>query len=299
MIRGNKGNNGMTLQNRGLRRLLLAWRCLWAWMPSCIAMMLYAPALLATSSHECLIEPAQTVELGTPVAGLLAQVMVKRGDRVRKHQVLATLDSHAEKAALELARYKSQLSGPTQLAQSKIEFSQRKFERRRDMAAENLMSRQDSDDSEAEFKQAQAELKVAQENREVARLEYEQRDSEIDLRTIHSPFDGVVVDQMMWPGEIVEPGATKHAILKLAKLDPLRVRVVMPMQSFGQQKLGMSAAVTSEIQPGKVYAAKVSGIDRIVDAASGTFVVFLDLPNPELDMPSGVKCKAVFGATSH
>ena len=289
----------MTLQNRGLRRLLLAWRCLWAWMPSCIAMMLYAPALLATSSHECLIEPAQTVELGTPVAGLLAQVMVKRGDRVRKHQVLATLDSHAEKAALELARYKSQLSGPTQLAQSKIEFSQRKFERRRDMAAENLMSRQDSDDSEAEFKQAQAELKVAQENREVARLEYEQRDSEIDLRTIHSPFDGVVVDQMMWPGEIVEPGATKHAILKLAKLDPLRVRVVMPMQSFGQQKLGMSAAVTSEIQPGKVYAAKVSGIDRIVDAASGTFVVFLNLPNPELDMPSGVKCKAVFGATSH
>ena len=299
MIQGNKGNNGMTLQNRGLRRLLLAWRCLWAWMPSCIAMMLYAPALLATSSHECLIEPAQTVELGTPVAGLLAQVMVKRGDRVRKHQVLATLDSHAEKAALELARYKSQLSGPTQLAQSKIEFSQRKFERRRDMAAENLMSRQDSDDSEAEFKQAQAELKVAQENREVARLEYEQRDSEIDLRTIHSPFDGVVADQMMWPGEIVEPGATKHAILKLAKLDPLRVRVVMPMQSFGQQKLGMSAAVTSEIQPGKVYAAKVSGIDRIVDAASGTFVVFLDLPNPELDMPSGVKCTAVFGATSH
>ena len=84
-----------------------------------------------------------------------------------------------------------------------------------------------------------------------------------------------------------------------AKLDPLRVRVVMPMQSFGQPKLGMSAAVTSEIQPGKVYAAKVSGIDRIVDAASGTFVVFLDLPNPELDMPSGVKCKAVFGATSH
>jgi hypothetical protein len=36
----------------------------------------------------------------------------------------------------------------------------------------------------------------------------------------------------------------------------------------------------------------VASVDRMVDAASGTFVVFMDLPNPKLDIPSGVKCKA-------
>ncbi|QNK01310.1 efflux RND transporter periplasmic adaptor subunit [Dyella telluris] len=249
-------------------------------------------ALAAAESYDCLIEPMQTVELGMPASGLIDKVMVKRGDRIARNQVLASLDSHAEQAATDLAHYKSQLAGPAQLAQSKIEFSQRKFGRRRDMADEKLMSRQDSDDAEAELKQAQAELVEAKENREVARLEYVQQSSQLSLRTIRSPFDGVVVDQMMWAGEIFEPGATRHAVLKLAQLDPLRVRVVMPMRAFGEPVNGMSATVTPEILSSKAYTAKITSVDRIIDAASGTFVVFMDLPNPKLDIPSGVKCKA-------
>jgi len=232
------------------------------------------------------------VELGAPVSGLIDKVLVKRGDRVSRGEVLASLDSHAEQAAADLAHYKSQLVGPAQLAQSKIEFSQRKFDRRRDMAAEKLMSRQDSDDAESELKQAQAELVTAKENREEARLEYVQQSAQLNLRTLRSPFDGVVVDQMMWPGEIFEPGATKHAILKLAQINPLHVRVVMPMRAFGDAAPGMSATIVPEVLPNQHYAAKVTSVDRIIDAASGTFVVFIDLPNPKFDLPSGVKCKA-------
>jgi len=103
------------------------------------------------------------------------------------------------------------------------------------------------------------------------------------------------VDQMMWPGEIFEPGATKHAVLKVAQLNPLRVRVVMPMRAFGDPAPGTQASIAPEIPAGKNYSAKVASVDRIVDAASGTFVVFMDLPNPKLDIPSGVKCKATLG----
>ncbi|GLQ89294.1 efflux RND transporter periplasmic adaptor subunit [Dyella flagellata] len=245
----------------------------------------------ATDSYDCLIEPAQTVELGTPVGGLLEHVMVKRGDKITRNEVLANLESHVEQTAAELAHYKSQLNGPTELAQSKIEFSQRKFERRHDLAQAQLMAKQDSDDAESELRQAQAELTEAKENREVARLDYLHEMSQLNLRTIRSPFDGVVVDQMMWPGEIVEPGATKHAVLKVAQLNPLRVRAVLPLRAFGTTHLGMAASVVSEIEPGTPYAAKVSSVDRIVDAASGTFVVFMDLPNPKLELPAGVKCK--------
>lgn len=250
------------------------------------------PSYAGADTYDCLIEPTQTVELGAPVSGLIDRVLVKRGDRVARHQVLATLESHAEQAAADLAHYKSQLAGPTQQAQSKVEFSQRKFTRRREMAAEQLMSKQDSDDAEAELKQAQAELVTAKENREVARLEYVQQSSQLALRTIRSPFDGVVVDQMMWPGEIFEPGATKHAVLKVAQLNPLRVRVVMPLRAFGEPAAGMEASIAPEIPAGSHYSAKVASVDRMVDAASGTFVVFMDLPNPKLDIPSGVKCKA-------
>lgn len=257
-----------------------------------LALLAGSAAAADANTYDCLIEPTQMVELGAPVSGLIDRVLVKRGDRVARNQVLASLESHAEQAAADLAHYKSQLAGPAQLAQSKIDFSQRKYSRRRDMAAEKLMSKQDSDDAESELKQAQAELVTAKENREVARLEYVQQSSQLNLRTIRSPFDGVVVDQMMWPGEIFEPGSTKHAILKVAQLNPLRVRVVMPMRAFGQPALGMEASVAPEIQPGRTYAAKITSVDRIIDAASGTFVVFMDLPNPKLDVPSGVKCKA-------
>lgn len=250
------------------------------------------PSYAGADTYDCLIEPTQTVELGAPVSGLIERVLVKRGDRVARHQVLATLESHAEQAAADLAHYKSQLAGPTLQAQSKIEFSRRKFTRRREMAAEQLMSKQDSDDAEAELQQAQAELVTAKENREVARLEYVQQSSQLALRTIRSPFDGVVVDQMMWPGEILEPGATKHAVLKVAQLNPLRVRVVMPLRAFGEPAAGMEASIAPEIPAGSHYIAKVASVDRMVDAASGTFVVFMDLPNPKLDIPSGVKCKA-------
>lgn len=245
-----------------------------------------------TDSFDCLIEPAQTVELGTPVSGLLERVNVKRGDRITRNEVLATLESHAEQTAADLAHYKSQLAGPTELAQSKIEFSQRKYGRRHDMAQAQLMAKQDSDDAESELRQAQAELIEAKENREEARLDYLHEMSLLNQRIIRSPFDGVVVDQMMWPGEIVEPGATKHAVLKVAQLNPLRVRVVMPLRAFGSTHVGMSVSIVSEIEPAKSYAATISSVDRIVDAASGTFVTFMDLPNPKLDLPAGVKCKA-------
>lgn len=256
--------------------------------------ILVLPLQTHADTFDCLIEPLQMVDLASPVTGMLGKVMVKRGDRVTKGQVLATLESNAEQASADLARYKSGLQGPTLLAMSKIDFSERKFKRRSDMAAENLMSTQERDDAEAEYKQAQAELQVAKENLQLAQLEYQQQSSLLNLRTIRSPFDGVVADQMAFPGEVVEPGGNKRGILKVAQLNPLRVRVILPSNIFGKPTVGMLAEISPEIQGKGKYSAKIRSIDRIIDAASGTFVVSLDLPNPKMEIPSGIKCRAAF-----
>jgi len=250
----------------------------------------------SSNAADCLIEPTQIVELASPVTGLLDKVMVRRADRVSKGQVVATLESRAEQAASELARFKSVQVGPTQMAENKIEFAKRKFTRRQAMSNEKLMAAQDKDDAEAELRLAESELKVAGENRQIAKLEHQQQSSLLNLRTLRSPFDGVVVDVLAYPGEVVEPGATKKAVIKLAQLDPLRIQVVLPKDVFGKVAPGMAVDVLPEI-PGKGhYAAKVRSVDRLIDAASGTFVVLLDLPNPKLEIPAGVKCKATFPA---
>lgn len=258
-----------------------------------LAALFAAASACAQAAHDCLIEPAQTVEVGSPGSGLLEKVLVRRGDRVAQGQVLAVLESRAESAATELARLKSEAKGPQQAAREKMEFAQRKFQRRSEMAAQKLGSVQDRDDAEAELAQARAELLLAQEQAQQARQEYQQQSSMLALRTVRSPFGGVVVDQMLWPGEIVDAGGNKRAILKLAQLDPLRVRVIVPMKLFGTVKIGHALEITPELSGIKgAQAATVRSVDRLVDAASGTFTVIAEMPNRQLEVPAGVRCKA-------
>jgi RND family efflux transporter MFP subunit len=245
-------------------------------------------------AFDCLIEPNQMVDLGTPVTGLLEEVLVARADRIAQGQILARLESRAETAAAELARYRSELTGPTQLARNKSEFAKLKYARRQVMARENLMPAQERDDAEAELRLAEAELKVATENRQIAKLEHRQQQGLLVLREIRAPFDGVVVEQLAFAGEVVEPGAGKRGILRVAELNPLRVQVVMPRNAFGKVSEGMRVEVVPEISGKGPYTATVRSVDRLLDAASGTFVVLLDLPNPQFDIPAGVTCEARF-----
>ncbi len=246
------------------------------------------------AEFDCLIEPTQMVEVGSSVTGRIDRVHVKRGDWVKKMQILATLESNAERAASELAKFKSLQVGPTRMAESKMEFSRKKLNRRQEMASQKLMALQDSEDTEAEFRLAEAELQIAKENRQIAHLEFQQQNSLLDLRTIKSPVEGVVVDQGVFPGEVFELGSNKKYIFKVAEMNPLRIHVILPKNVFGELKHGMSANVTPEIPQGSHYSAKVNMVDRLIDAASGTFVVFLEMPNPKLEIPAGVKCKVVF-----
>lgn len=246
------------------------------------------------ADFDCLIEPTQMVEVGSSVTGRIDRVYVKRGDWIKKMQILATLESDAERAASELAKFKSQQVGPSRMAERKMEFSKKKLDRRQEMANQKLMALQDSEDTEAEFRLAEAELQVAKENRQIAGLELQQQNSLLNLRTVKSPVDGVVVDQGAFQGEVFELGSNKKYIFKVAEMNPLRVHVILPKHVFGELKHGMNANVTPEIPQGSHYSAKVNMVDRLIDAASGTFVVFLEMPNPKLEIPAGVKCKVVF-----
>ncbi len=245
----------------------------------------------AADTYECLIEPTQTVEIRSAVSGLLDTVQVHRGDKITKGQIIATLDSAVEQATADVAKYKSQMAGPLKVAEAKLAFATKTFERRRDMQAQNLMSGQDKEDAERDMKAAEAELQLAQENHRLAELEYLEHANVVERRTIRSPLTGVVVDQMLYPGEMIEPGDSKKPIFKLAALDPLRVRVVMPRSSFGTVKRGMLADITPEMPAGTQLKGTVKIVDPIVDAASSTFAVFVEVPNPKLAIAAGLRCK--------
>jgi membrane fusion protein, multidrug efflux system len=74
------------------------------------------------------------------------------------------------------------------------------------------------------------------------------------------------------------------------------VEVVVPVEMFGKIKEGMTADVVPEFQGFETYRATVTIVDRMIDAASGTFGVRLELPNKENALPSGLKCRVAFPA---
>jgi RND family efflux transporter MFP subunit len=265
---------------------------------SCIAFIIVSALTTPAWAVDCLIEPIQVIELASPVSGLVENTFVKRADIVTKGQVVATLESGVETALLALDRFKAEQVGPKQIAENKIAFAKRKYYRRQQMAREHLMTTQDRDDAEADLRIAESELKVALENQKLADLEYQQHSQSLKLRTLRSPFDGVVVEQLAYPGEVVEPGSEKKSIYKLAQLDPLQIHVVLPKSAFGKVIFGMPVDVFPDIPPGKRYSARVKSIDRVIDAASGSFVVLLELPNPQLDISVGTQCKAIFPTTT-
>jgi hypothetical protein len=85
-----------------------------------------------------------------------------------------------------------------------------------------------------------------------------------------------------------------QAIVRIAQLDPLNVEAIVPIELFGKIYLGMAAEVHPEILVAETRPARVTVVDRAGDAGSGTFGVRLEMPNPEYELPAGLKCDLRF-----
>jgi len=133
---------------------------------------------------------------------------------------------------------------------------------------------------------AQAELS----NRRLADLELQRTSAEVSMRTIRSPINGVVVERFMSPGEFPK----QERILKLAQLHPLRVEAYVPISMLGKITVGMEVQVKPEEPVSGTYKAKVTVVDHVVDAGSGTLGIRMELPNPDLKIPAGLKCTVRF-----
>jgi RND family efflux transporter MFP subunit len=256
---------------------------------------LMAASAAHANPYECLIEPNQSIEIRSSVEGVIEKVMVKRGDKVRAGQVLAQLESNAERSAVELARYRSEVEGRIATAKNRSDYATKKLDRSNNLYAKSFVAAQVRDEAEAEKKITESELREATENREVAKYEHRHALDLLSRRTLRSPIDGVVMDRLLNPGDLAEAGTGRKPILKLVQVAPLRVEVVLPLEAFGKLKLNSTAEVLPEGLGGR-YGATVTVIDSVLDSASGTFGVRLTLPNAKGDLPAGIRCQVDFPA---
>ena len=251
-----------------------------------ITLMAAPVTTLLADSLPCVIEPTEKVELGSPVVGVLAEIRVERGDQVKKGQVVARLAAQVERKSVDLAMLKVNDYSEIQAATAALEHAKREKTRAVILFKKSLVSKQALDKAVTEETLARHRLEQARENQKQSEQALKLARAKLNQRILRSPIDGIITERYLSPGDRIQD----QPIVRIAKVDPLRVEVIAPAKFFNQFKKGQSVEVTPKLPGFKTRRAKVIIIDRTIDAASNTFRVTLELANPDLKIPAGARC---------
>lgn len=229
------------------------------------------------------------VELAFNASERIDEMRVREGERVKKGQLLATLDmrslSHnvdqrAAQAAAQaqvLARLEAG-SRPEEIrkAQADVEAArvaadnaERTYSRIKALVARQFVAEQQASDARAAADGAQARLKAAQETLQLAVLGARKEDiaaaratldanraalaiakKQLADATLYAPADGIIQDRILEPGDMASP---QHPVFTLALTNPVWVRAYVPGPQLGKLRPGMRAVVTTDSYPDARY----------------------------------------------
>lgn len=243
-------------------------------------------------SMDCIVEPSTIVELGSGVPGVIDRIHFEKNDFVAEGDILAELDSRVELATLDLANARAAIDTSLNLRRKNADFGLRTQRRNQKLFKESTISAQDMDKVKTETYIAQLQAKQEEDNKRIAALEAARAQQALNQRTVRTPISGVIMERYKSEGEYIEA----EPIFKIANLDPLHVELIVPIEHLGQIERGMMAQVQLQLdsEAAKSHVAVVKSVDRVADAASGTFGVLLSMPNSGLRIPSGVRCNLDF-----
>ncbi|MCA0919583.1 efflux RND transporter periplasmic adaptor subunit [Pseudooceanicola nanhaiensis] len=261
-------------------------------LPLLTLLVLAAPVLRA-ESFDCLMDPSDLIELGSPATGLLDAVTVDRGDTVQAGQEVARLVSEIEQSTVDLLRLRAENDTVVRSQAEQLEMIEKRFERVSAMRGRGLTTEEVFNQVEGELIASRGLLAQAELNQEIAVKELARAEIALAQRRITSPVDGVVAKRVMGPGEYI---SNDDHVLEIVQLDPLKIEAFLPVSLYAEVRVGDAATIRPVAPLDGAYAATVTAVDRVFDAASGTFVIELQLPNADGALPAGHRCRLEFGA---
>ena len=198
-------------------------------------------------------------ELSTPLAGTVTEVTAETGDAVRKDQVVLRLDARTFQA----------LAAKTNAQLRRLETA-RNEARRELRVAETLQRRELM--SEHEVQQARIVAAGAEADYRAAQAAAAQAQIDLEHCTLRAPFDGVVVQRSVEPGQHVQPGSKPATLLVIAETGRMRARAEVTHEVLAQLKRGQTIKVKVA---GKDYNGTVKSIGlEPVDGLGGQFAQY-------------------------
>jgi len=233
------------------------------------------------------------VELAFNSSGRIEQMLAHEGDRVRKGQLLAGLDTRRLNIAVAQAEAQVAVqrqvvarnaagSRPEEIRKARADVeaarvdarnAKRVYRRQQDLVAQKFVSQQQADNAKAVAEAAHARLKSAEATLRLVLAGPRKEDVEAakaTLRTfeealgiarrdleeasLYAPSAGIIQNRVLEPGDMASP---QKPVYTLALVEPLWVRAYLSEPDLGKVRPGMVAAVSTDSYPNRQYRAWV------------------------------------------
>jgi RND family efflux transporter MFP subunit len=231
------------------------------------------------------LRPLAQADVGAKTIGYLDAVLVDRGDKVKKGQLLALVRPSDLPDQLASAR------GTLSQAQAAVVLARANKERADRLAPSGVVSQQDLQQATNALAGAEATLAASQANVGVLA-------TRLGETRIESPLDGVVSQRRLDPGALVGPASGTSSIVTVERIDVLRVFIPVNEREVGNLRVGQDAHVELDAFPDRSYGGKVVRISPAFDPVARTLDAEVHVKNPG-ELRSGMYGRAAIVTAVH
>ena len=231
------------------------------------------------------------------VNGYVGKWLVDIGDRVKKGQLLATIETPELDAELAAARAQLKTSEAQVVArEAETEFAKTTNERWRD-APKGVVSEQERESKKADFNSTTARLYAAQAQVALDKSRVDQYTALTRFKQVTAPFDGIITERKIDLGNLVTAGSnsTTTPLYRITQNNPLRVFVDVPQSAAEElKKPGVPAEVRATGSYAGVFQGKIARSADAVNPQARTMRVEVDLPNANDALVPGLYVTVAF-----
>ena len=217
------------------------------------------------------IEATNSANLSTRMMGFVNKVHVKVGDKVRKGQLLVSINN------TDLQAKRAQVNAGITEATAAFNNAQKDYDRFKSLFADNSASQKEMDDMTANYEMAKARLEGANQMKN-------EINSQFAYANITSPFSGVITNKFIDAGDMANPGMSLIAVEAPGKFE---VTAMVPESEISQIKSGTTVDVLVK-SLGQTVKGKVTEVSTSAKNTGGQFLVKAHLDKTDAKLLSGM-----------
>ena len=218
------------------------------------------------------IQPFNQSLLRAEVAAVVNEISVRRGERVKKGQLLARLDT--SDVGARMREKQSNLES----ARSALKLAEINREKAITLTQRGVKSQTALDEAENAWRNARANVAAMEQQLSVAR-------KSVNDAAIYAPLDGLVAERFVNPGERV---AIDAKLFSIADLDLMEVEALVPARDVPQLRAGQKVVLHVEGFGDRNFDAHIERINPTAQSGSRSIPVYVLLQNPDHVLRGGM-----------